>query len=45
MWFNYGRMLAEYMFIKDFRKSKKFYEKIIVENQEVLDNIKKILSP
>ena len=45
MWFNYGRMLAEYMFIKNFRKSKKFYEKITVENQEVLDNIKKNSQP
>ncbi len=45
MWFNYGRMLAEYMFIKDFRMSKNFSEKIIIENQEILENIKKSLKP
>tara|TARA_B100001057_G_scaffold401180_1_gene412598 strand:- start:4109 stop:4963 length:855 start_codon:yes stop_codon:yes gene_type:complete len=36
MWFNYGRIFAEYLFIKELKKS----ENIIVENQEVLDVIK-----
>ena len=45
MWFNYGRMLAEYVFIKNFRNSKSFSEKIIIENQEILENIKKSLKP
>ncbi len=41
MWGNYGRILSEYVFIKDFRESKS--ENIIqVEGQEILDQIKKI---
>ena len=40
MWFNYGRMLAEYMYIKDFRNNKKFSKKIIIENQNILEKIK-----
>ena len=40
MWFNYGQILSEYMFIKDFRKSKRFSKKISIENQEVLEKIK-----
>mgnify|MGYP001375196882 FL=1 len=39
MWNNYGRVFAEYIFIKDFRKNK--YENIIIEGKEVLDQIKK----
>ena len=27
MWFNYGSMLAEYIFIKDFRNQKEFSKK------------------
>jgi len=39
MWVNYGRILSEYMFIKNFRNSKleKFFA---VEGQEILDEIK-----
>ena len=40
MWFNYGRILSEYIFIKNFRNSPKFYNKIKVKNQNVLDKIK-----
>ena len=40
MWFNYGRILSEYVYIKDFRKSSNFSNKIIIENQEVLEKIK-----
>ena len=40
MWNNYGRILAEYIFIKDFRGSK-FANKIEVKGQEILDKIKK----
>ena len=40
MWFNYGQILSEYMFIKNFRNSEKFSEKISIENQEVLEKIK-----
>ena len=40
MWFNYGRILSEYIFLKDFRIKKKFQNKITVVNQSVLDEIK-----
>ena len=40
MWINYGKIFAEYIFIKKFRKSEKFSKKIYIKNQEVLDQIK-----
>ena len=40
MWENYGKILAEYIFIKDFRK-KNLENKIHVEGQKILDDIKK----
>ena len=40
MWNNYGRVFAEYMFIKDFRTDNSS-SKIIIEGQEILDRIKK----
>ena len=40
MWFNYGRIFAEYMFIKDFRNNSKKFNKIIIENPEILEKIK-----
>ena len=45
MWFNYGKILSEYMFIKNFRISKKFSNKILIENQNVLEEIKKNKEP
>jgi KDO2-lipid IV(A) lauroyltransferase len=45
MWINYGKIFAEYMFIKDFRNSLKFSKKIIIENQEELEKIKSLNSP
>ena len=44
MWNNYGRILAEYVFIKDFRKPK-FNNKIKIEGQEILEKIKKNNEP
>ena len=44
MWSNYGRILAEYVFIKDFREPK-FNNKIKVNGQEILDKIKKDNEP
>ena len=44
MWRNYGRILAEYMFIKEFRKSK-IKDNIKIKGQEVLDEIKKNNEP
>ena len=40
MWFNYGRIFAEYMFIKDFRNDPKKLNNIIIENSEILEKIK-----
>ena len=45
MWFNYGRLLSEYMFIKNFRKSEKFSKRITVENQIILEKIKQDQNP
>ena len=39
MWLNYGKILSEYMFIKNFRNSVNFSNKIKVENQKVLEKI------
>ena len=40
MWNNYGRIFAEYMFIKEFRLGK-LKSKIKIEGQEILNDIKK----
>ena len=45
MWNNYGRILAEYVFIKNFRLSEKFIRKIRIENQEELEFIRKNSKP
>ena len=34
MWATYGKIFAEYIFIKNFRQSPKFSKKIIIENQK-----------
>ena len=44
MWNNYGRILAEYIFIKDFR-STKFENNIIIKGQKILDKIKEDNEP
>jgi len=44
MWSNYGKIFAEYMFIKEFRHGK-LTKKIIVENQKILEEIKKDSKP
>ena len=41
MWFNYGRILSEYVFIKNFRYSEELSKNIMVENQSILEQIKK----
>jgi len=40
MWINYGRILSEYVFIKDFRQSS-LKNNIIIEGQNILEKIKK----
>ena len=44
MWKNYGRILSEYIFIKDFRNGK-FKENLQIEGQEILEKIKKENKP
>ena len=41
MWINYGKIFAEYLFIKDIKNS----ENLIIENQEVLEIIKNESKP
>lgn len=45
VWKNYGKMFAEYMFIRDFRNSQKFEQNLIIENLEILEQIKKNKEP
>ncbi len=45
MWNNYGKILAEYIFLKNYRTSEKFSKNIIIENQNQLDLIKKNSKP
>jgi Kdo2-lipid IVA lauroyltransferase/acyltransferase len=46
MWFNYGRILAEYTFIDSFRKkADMFSDDIIIENQNILEKIKNNSKP
>ena len=40
MWNNYGRIFAEYIFIKDFREGK-FSSNIVVEGQEIIEDLVK----
>ena len=40
MWGNYGKIFAEYMFIKNFRNDPKYSKKITIENKEILQKIK-----
>ena len=44
MWNNYGRVFAEYMFIKQFREDKS-NKRIKIEGQELLEEIKKENKP
>ena len=44
MWENYGRILSEYLFIKDFRNSK-LENFIEVEGQEILNKLKQSGEP
>ena len=41
MWFNYGKIFAEYIFIKDFRHNEKYSAKISIENKNIIEKIKK----
>jgi Kdo2-lipid IVA lauroyltransferase/acyltransferase len=45
MWSNYGKILAEYIFLKNFRVSHNLSKNIIIENQEELELIKKESKP
>tara|TARA_B100001057_G_scaffold479934_1_gene552194 strand:- start:602 stop:1465 length:864 start_codon:yes stop_codon:yes gene_type:complete len=45
MWKNYGKIFAEYLFLKKFRYSNSFSKKIIVENKDELDFVKQSSKP
>ncbi len=45
MWYNYGIIFAEYIFIKNYRNSREFEDKIILENQNELVKIKESNKP
>ena len=45
MWINYGRIFAEYMFIKNFRQGSIGERNINIENQYILENVKKNSKP
>ncbi len=45
MWNNYGKIFAEYMFIKRFKNSSRFSKKIIIDNQDELEKIKSQSKP
>ena len=38
-WFNYGKIFAEYMFIKNFRHNEKYSAKISIENKDIIEKI------
>ena len=40
MWGNYGKIFAEYIFLKDFRNNSDYIKNIIIENKQVLENIR-----
>ena len=45
MWINYGRIFAEYMFMKDFRHGSIGERNINIKNQYILENVKKDSRP
>ena len=45
MWGNYGKIFAEYVFIKQFRNNPKYYRNISFENKDVIEEIKKNSEP
>ena len=45
MWFNYGNIFAEYMFIKNFRHDSTISKNILIENQFILEKIKSEAKP
>ena len=45
MWYNYGIIFAEYIFLKNYRNSQEFENKIILENKNELVKIKESNKP
>ena len=45
MWSNYGKIFAEYMFIKSFRHNSKIFNTISVKNKNILHKIKRTAKP
>ena len=44
VWSNYGKIFAEYIFIKDFKNNPNISKSIVIENSEILKKIKFNLS-
>ena len=45
MWKNIGKIFAEYAFMKEFRENKNFQKKIIVQNLDIVEEVKKSSEP
>ncbi len=45
MWATYGKIFSEYIFIKHFRYASKLSKKIIIENQKILEDVKRKKKP
>ena len=45
MWFNYGRIFAEYMFIKNFRQDPTISKNILIDNRNILEDVKRNSEP
>jgi len=45
MWYNYGKIFSEYMFLRKFRNSPEYSKNILIKNYKILEEIKKNNEP
>jgi len=45
MWYNYGKIFSEYMFLRKFRNSPDYSKNILIKNYKILEEIKKNSEP
>jgi len=45
MWYNYGKIFSEYMFLRKFRNSPDYSKNILIKNYKILEEIKKNNEP
>ena len=45
MWYNYGKIFSEYMFLRKFRNSPDYSKNILIKNSKILEEIKKNNEP